>query len=51
LPDGQAVPAGTICGDVQNTQLRTTLNIQFVNLGVPESVTAPLGAIDQEGLG
>lgn len=51
LPNGQQVPAGTICGNVQTTQLSTTLNIQFDNLGVPESVTAPLGAIDQEGLG
>jgi len=51
LPNGQAVPAGTICGDVLSTQLSTTLNILFGKLGVPESVTAPLDAIDQEGLG
>jgi hypothetical protein len=51
LPNGQQVPAGTLCGNVQTTQLSTTLNIRFDNLGVPESVTVPSGAIDQEGLG
>jgi hypothetical protein len=43
---------GTICGDMQSTQLSSTLNnIQFDDLGDPERVTAPSGAIDQEGLG
>jgi hypothetical protein len=47
LPDGQPVPAGTICGNVQTTEL----DIRFGTLGVPESIGVPPGAIDQEGLG
>lgn len=54
LPGGKAVPSGTVCGYVpsnQASQLSTTLHIQFDDLGSPESVTAPSGAINQEGLG
>ncbi|HEY1831018.1 MAG TPA: hypothetical protein VGG38_12330 [Acidimicrobiales bacterium] len=54
LPGGKAIPNGTICGSVpsyQLSQLSTTLDIQFDNLGAPESVTAPASAINQVGLG
>jgi hypothetical protein len=51
LPDGEPVPAGTVCGTVQTMQLTLTLDVQFAHLGAPESITIPPEAIDQQGLG
>jgi hypothetical protein len=51
LPNGKPVPAGTVCGTTQTMQMSSTLEIQFANLGAPESVTVPPGAVDQQGLG
>jgi hypothetical protein len=51
LPNGKPVPAGTVCGTTHTMQMSSTLDIQFANLGAPESVTVPPGAIDQQGLG
>jgi hypothetical protein len=47
LPDGRPVPPGVVCG----LHMGSTLDVQFANLGDPESVVAPNGAVDQQGLG
>jgi hypothetical protein len=52
LPDGKAVPPGTACREAKTLGTgSTTLDVSFVDLGVPETVVAPNGAIDQHGLG
>jgi hypothetical protein len=48
LPDGKPVPTGYVCGYVTSG---STLKVSFANLGAPETVAAPNGAIDQRGKG
>jgi hypothetical protein len=51
LPDGKPVPPGVTCATAGSLHLGSTFDVQFANLGDPESVVAPSGAIDQQGLG
>jgi hypothetical protein len=51
LPDGKPVPPGVACATARSLHLASTFDVQFANLGDPESVVAPSGAVDQEGLG
>ena len=51
LPDGKHVPPGTVCGPLRTMQTGSTLDVQFANLGDPETVATPSGAVDQQGLG
>jgi hypothetical protein len=47
--DGTRVGVGNTCVGAQT--VGSTLGVQFANLGAPESVTAPSGAIGEEGSG
>jgi hypothetical protein len=51
LPDGKAVPPGVACATPRSLHLGSTFAVRFANLGDPESVAAPSGAVDQPGLG
>jgi len=51
LPDGKPVPPGTVCGSTHAMSAGTTLDVRFADLGDPEAVAVPSGAIDQQGLG
>jgi hypothetical protein len=45
-------PSGTKVGaSCTTTTLSSTIDVQFAHLGVPETITAPSDAIDQQGLG
>jgi hypothetical protein len=47
LPGGNPVPAGVTCAYAT----ATTTEISFSNLGAPETVTVPPGAVDQQAEG
>jgi hypothetical protein len=47
----QTVPAQKALGCSPPTAIRSSTEIEFANLGTPETITAPAGAIDQQGLG
>lgn len=51
LPDGRPVPPGAVCATAASLHLVSTFDVQFADLGDPESVVAPSGAVDQQGLG
>jgi len=51
LPNGKPIPLGTVCGSLKTLDAGTTLDVRFADLGDPETVAAPSGAVDQEGLG
>jgi hypothetical protein len=51
LPDGKKVPPGVACATARSLHLGSTFDVRFADLGDPESVVAPSGAVDQPGLG
>jgi hypothetical protein len=48
LGDGKPVPPGVVCGSMR---LGSTLDVRYGDLGVPETVAVPTGAVDQPSLG
>jgi len=47
----QTEPAEKALGCSAPTTFTTSTQIEFANLGTPETITSPAGAIDQQGLG